>query len=52
MHERVNYGRHLGIAVFVKDATADEAVHEAAVATIARACWDRRVSARTRGGQK
>jgi beta-lactamase class A len=42
-------GRHLAIAVFVKDSTADEATREATIARIARACWDQ--WARTGKGQ-
>jgi beta-lactamase class A len=34
-------GRHLVIAVFVKDSTADEATRERTIAQVARACWDR-----------
>ncbi|MBD2312051.1 class A beta-lactamase, subclass A2 [Desertifilum sp. FACHB-1129] len=34
-------GRHLAIAVFVSDSTADQATREAAIAQIARAAWDR-----------
>jgi beta-lactamase class A len=34
-------GRHLAIAVFVKDSPADEATREATIAKIARAAFDR-----------
>ena len=34
-------GRHLAIAVFVKDSTADEATREETIAQVARVCWDR-----------
>jgi beta-lactamase class A len=34
-------GRHLAIAVFVKDSSADEATREATIARIARAAFDR-----------
>ena len=34
-------GRHLAIAVFVADATADEAAREGIIAQIAKAAWDR-----------
>ena len=34
-------GRHLAIAVFVKDSTADQATREATIAKIARAAFDR-----------
>jgi beta-lactamase class A len=33
-------GRHLAIAVFVKDSTADEPTREATIAKIARAAYD------------
>jgi beta-lactamase class A len=33
-------GRHLALAVFVKDSTAAEAQREGAIATIAKAAWD------------
>ena len=33
-------GRHLAIAVFVSDSTADEATREAVIARISRAAWD------------
>jgi beta-lactamase class A len=45
-------GRHLAIAVFVKDSTADEATREATIANIARACRDRWAAARTREGHE
>src|SRR5262245_11228800 len=34
-------GRHLAIAVLVKDSTADEAAREGTIAKIAKAAWDR-----------
>jgi beta-lactamase class A len=34
-------GRHLAIAVFVKDSTAAVGPREATIAKIARAAWDR-----------
>ena len=34
-------GRHMAIAVFVKDSTADAAAREGAIARVARAAWDR-----------
>ena len=34
-------GRHLAVAVFVKDSTADEATREGTIAKIAKAAWDR-----------
>jgi beta-lactamase class A len=37
---RLPDGRHLGIAVFVSDATADDADRDATIAAIARAAWD------------
>ena len=33
-------GRHLAIAVFVSDSTADEAAREGVIAKAARAAWD------------
>jgi beta-lactamase class A len=33
-------GRHLALAVFVKDSIADEAQREGAIASIAKAAWD------------
>jgi beta-lactamase class A len=33
-------GRHLAIAVFVSDSTADEAARDAVIANISRAAWD------------
>lgn len=33
-------GRHLAIAVFVSDSTADETTREETIAKIARAVWD------------
>jgi beta-lactamase class A len=42
-------GRHLAIAVFVKDSTAGETTREATIARIAWACWDQWV--RTGKGQ-
>lgn len=33
-------GRHLAIAVFVSDSTADDAIREAVIAKVARAAWD------------
>jgi beta-lactamase class A len=33
-------GRHLAVAVFVSDSTADEATREGVIAQIARAAWD------------
>jgi beta-lactamase class A len=33
-------GRHLAIAVFVSDSTADTAIREEAIAKVARAVWD------------
>jgi beta-lactamase class A len=34
-------GRHLAIAVFVADSSADEMAREGVIAKIARAAWDR-----------
>jgi beta-lactamase class A len=39
-------GRHLAIAVFVKDSTADVVPREAAIAKIARAAWERWTAAK------
>ena len=39
-------GRHLALAVFVKDSTADLVAREAAIAQIARAAWDHWTAAR------
>ena len=33
-------GRHLAIAVFISDATADDAIREEVIAKVARASWD------------
>jgi beta-lactamase class A len=37
-------GRHLAIAVFVRDSTADEATRERTIAAAARAAYDRWVT--------
>lgn len=34
-------GKHVAIAVFVSDSSADEKTREAVIAKIAKACWDR-----------
>lgn len=39
-------GRHLAVAVFVKDSTAGLAPREAAIARIARIAWDHWTAAR------
>jgi len=39
-------GRHLALAVFVADSTAEEAVRERVIAQVARAAWDRIVPPR------
>ena len=42
-------GRHLAVAVFISDSTADLATREAVIAEIAKALWSRNVGSRARG---
>jgi len=40
-------GRHLAIAVFLRDAKADDAARDAAIARVARAAWDHAIAGHT-----